>query len=81
MEALHDAGFSTFHAQGDLDYRMQEGTPDTIGLKSKEIEAMPPMLKYFKCNGAMEKNECDEGHKYTEQCPQRFGKASWHPGL
>ncbi|KAL3913446.1 MAG: hypothetical protein SGILL_006488 [Bacillariaceae sp.] len=65
----------------ELDELQREGIPDTMGLKSKQIDALPPMLKYFKCNDGLESNECDDGHKYTEQCPNRFGKASWHPGF
>jgi hypothetical protein len=81
LEQLTSFGFSVFDVDQNLERDRNENIPDTIGLKTKEVEALPSYLKYFKCSGAFEKNECDEGHKYSEQCPKRYGKASWHPGL
>jgi hypothetical protein len=81
LHALTACGFPAFHISYHPQRLQQGNIPDSLGLPSKEIDALPPMLKYFKCKDGLEKNECDEGHKYTEQCPKRFGKASWHPGL
>jgi hypothetical protein len=81
LQTLTTLGFSAFDVDQNLYRDRKDSIPDTIGLKTKQVEALPLYLKYFKCSGALEKNECDEGHKYSEQCPKRQGKASWHPGL
>ncbi|VEU44807.1 unnamed protein product [Pseudo-nitzschia multistriata] len=61
---------------------MTEAVPETSGLTSAEIEELPELVRYFKCNGGIEKGDpfCGE-KKYSEEvCPKRDGQVSWHPG-
>lgn len=54
----------------------------TFGLNGDEIDELPEFVRYFKCGEGIEKGDpyCGE-NKYTmEACPDRMGRASWHPG-
>lgn len=80
LPALTDIGFSAFYENQDVSRK--DDVPEMTGLNQKEVDALPPYLKYFKCDGGVEKGDCDKGHKYTvtEVCPKRIGMVSWHPG-
>mmetsp|Transcript_20627 Transcript_20627/g.57276 ORF Transcript_20627/g.57276 Transcript_20627/m.57276 type:complete len:679 (+) Transcript_20627:301-2337(+) len=61
---------------------MTDAIPDTADKTSPEIDAMRVNVRYYKCGDALEKGDpfCGE-NKYTEEiCPNRQGKANWHPG-
>mmetsp|Transcript_28736 Transcript_28736/g.81038 ORF Transcript_28736/g.81038 Transcript_28736/m.81038 type:complete len:695 (+) Transcript_28736:156-2240(+) len=62
---------------------MRDGIPDTLGMTEEQLQAMPPMVRNFKCNNQLEKGEPHCGsEKYTNyMCNSRKGKASWHPGF
>lgn len=49
-------------------------------LSTDEINQLPEFVKYFKCDGAIEKGFCEDYKYSSEICPERMGKASWHPG-
>jgi hypothetical protein len=60
--------------------------PDTIEYlaesPSNTLESMPPMLRAFKCDKALEKGDPCQHEKYTvlEDCPHRLKQVSWHEG-
>lgn len=81
MERLTNLGMAGFYTDDDLRRASWEEIPETTTLTGAEIEALPEYMKYFKCNGALEKGDCDGEHKYSSACYDvREGKASWHPG-
>ncbi|KAG7342227.1 hypothetical protein IV203_007319 [Nitzschia inconspicua] len=81
MRMLTELGFPVFYSDDDMEKERKELIPETTTLGSKEIEALPTYMKYFKCGGATEKGDCDNEHKYSAPCfNQREGMASWHPG-
>jgi len=56
--------------------------PDMFGMSDAQIAEVPPFVRYFKCNDAIEKGDpgCLD-NKYNDTiCPTRSHKASWHPG-
>jgi hypothetical protein len=81
LDELTNLGLPSFYADESIERARRDQIPETTTLKGKEIEALPPYMKYFKCGGALEKNDCDLEHKYSQPCfEQRMGKAGWHPG-
>jgi hypothetical protein len=81
MEKLTNLGFACFYPDEQLESARREHLPDTAIMTGKEIEALPEYVKYFKCNGRLEKGDCDNEHKFSAPCyDQREGKVSWHPG-
>jgi hypothetical protein len=81
FRTLTDLGFPAFFMDDVLESARKEKIPETTELGSKEIDALPPYMKYFKCSGRLEKGECDNEKKYSTPCyDEREGKASWHPG-
>jgi hypothetical protein len=61
---------------------MRAALPDMFGMNTEEIAALPELVKYHKCQGQYEKGDpfCGE-YKYSQfHCPQRGGRAGWHPG-
>lgn len=82
IERLGLAAFAVSEAQMQL---MYGAIPDTgaLGLTERQISQMPELVRDFRCFGEVEKGlpHCQE-HKYNEHvCPNRRGKAGWHPGL
>ena len=62
---------------------MKESFPDTFGLNTSQINAMPPFVRHFKCRDFVEKGDPTCGDmKYNQEeiCPDRNGRADWHPG-
>lgn len=62
---------------------MKESFPDTFGLNTSEIDTMPPFVRHFKCRDFIEKGDptCgDMKYDQDEVCPDRNGRADWHPG-
>ena len=78
---LTTMGFPAFHIDSELDKIQKDMIPDTSSLEAEQVHIMPHMLKYLKCGEGLLENNCDEEHKYSKQCPKRFGKGGWHPGL
>jgi hypothetical protein len=82
MEKLGVAAFGVSDVQAG---QIRDAIPDTaaLGLTEEQISQMPELVRDFKCFGEIENGEphC-RTHKYNEHvCPNRKGKASWHPGL
>ena len=83
IEVLEDNGVPIFLQDNHLWTVMREGIPDSFGLSTDEINAMPEYVRNYKCNDVIEKGEpfC-EIEKYSRDiCVDRQGKAPWHPGM
>eukprot|EP00535_Pseudo-nitzschia_heimii_P006093 CAMPEP_0197183210 /NCGR_PEP_ID=MMETSP1423-20130617/7663_1 /TAXON_ID=476441 /ORGANISM="Pseudo-nitzschia heimii, Strain UNC1101" /LENGTH=670 /DNA_ID=CAMNT_0042633773 /DNA_START=138 /DNA_END=2150 /DNA_ORIENTATION=+ len=83
IELLGKNGVPIFVEDNNLWTIMRQGIPDTVGLSSDEIDAMPEYVRNFKCDGVIEKGEpfCLIEKYSTDVCPDRQGKAPWHPGI
>ena len=56
--------------------------PDSAYATQKELDTMPPYVRYYKCNGNIEESDPCHDEKYTSYpCRHRYHKAKWHPGL
>jgi hypothetical protein len=55
--------------------------PDMFGLTQEQIDAIPPNIRDFKCQGQIETGEptC-KMNKWSPFCEKRKHKTSWHPG-
>ena len=62
---------------------MIEQFPDSGGISENAIAKIPFLLRNAVCAGQFEKGDPHCGaEKYNENvCPDRKGKASWHPGM
>lgn len=83
LKSMEKHGMPIFVQDNKLFSKMREGIPDTFGLGTKEIDAMPEYVRNFECEGKFEKGEpfC-EIEKYSRDiCEDRKGKAPWHPGM
>jgi hypothetical protein len=84
-EDLEKLGLAAFAVSAEKSKVMYAAVPDTaaLGLTEEQISQMPELVRDFKCFDSIENGEphCRE-HKYNEHvCPNRKGKASWHPGV
>jgi hypothetical protein len=72
------------HAQYD---ETAAAVPDTIEFLASTpdatLESMPPMVRAFKCDKALEKGDPCRQAKFTvlEDCPYRIKQVSWHEGF
>jgi hypothetical protein len=83
LEDMEKVGLATFAVSEDDFSAMHDAIPDTQGMTGAHIDQMPELVRNFKCFDQIEKGEpfCGE-QKYNEHvCPNRKGKASWHPGV
>lgn len=59
-----------------------EGIPDTVGKTQAEIDSMPILTRYFKCNGRVETGVPCTDHKWNQtMCNKDIWRRSWHPGF
>jgi hypothetical protein len=79
---LEERGMAMFYMDDKEKDELSSEIPDTLGLNTEQIEAMPPYVRYFRCGRTVELGEPKCGdEKYTMSvCPERSGYASWHPG-
>ena len=75
-------GLALFLGDEYLFKEMKEAIPETLGMSGAEIKDLPPYVRNFKCNNALENGDpyCGDEKYSTEVCPKRMGMASWHPG-
>ena len=82
-KAVEERGLTTLYLNPAEFDAMEATIPDTFGLSEEQAQAMPIMVRHYKCQDAIEKGEptCDL-QKYTNNdiCPDRKGRVSWHPG-
>jgi hypothetical protein len=84
MRHLEDSGVPAFYVPVELVKAVFGAIPETFGLNETQIQAMPPYVRSFKCEGSIEKGEpgCAEA-KWTPVKPVCAGakyRTSWHPG-
>lgn len=79
---LEDLGMPVFYQNHDSWSLMKDAIPETQGLGKDELQALPEFVRNFKCGDALETGDpfCAED-KYSSICPDRIGKANWHPGM
>ena len=83
LEGMEKIGLATFAVSSDDLSAMNDAVPDTQGMTRAQIDQMPELVRNLKCSDVIEKGElfCAE-QKYNEHvCPERKGKAPWHPGV
>lgn len=87
MQHLEDSGFPMLYLDDRVKANAIAVLPDcATGLMSEaEIAALPPYIRNFKCNGAIEKGgpHCDTSKwtNVTDYCPTRPKfRTGWHPG-
>jgi hypothetical protein len=59
-----------------------EHVPDTWGMGQPEIDALPPNVRNFKCQGVLESGDpyCLDSRFNVDACPDRPWRVKWHPG-
>ena len=80
---LEKRGSSVLIASQETRQKMSQAVPDTEGMTEEQIRAMPEYVRNFKCAGQIEMGDpyCSL-ERYNEYvCPERKGRANWHPGL
>lgn len=81
LKLAEDAGVPTLHLLPSVEAEVANGVPDSFGLPDEELAKLGPYARYFKCKGALEKEDKCGDLKYNDNvCPHRKFKASWHPG-
>jgi hypothetical protein len=77
IQKIEERGLTGLYMNPDVFEEMKNGIPDTFGLNSEQINALPRFVRHFKCQDALEKGDptCDD-MKYDnkEVCPDRKGK-------
>jgi hypothetical protein len=61
---------------------MNSAIPETLGLNQAQIDAMPPFVRQFKCEGKIESGDpgCADAKWNSKACTGRKFRTSWHPG-
>lgn len=83
IQKIEDRGLAGLYLATDTFKEMKEAIPDTFGLTMEQIEALPPNVRHFKCQDALEKGDPTCGDKKFDNdmvCPDRHFMNSWHPG-
>jgi hypothetical protein len=83
VKPLEEIGLAAFHGSQKPEQAMKDEFPDSAGLSTEELDAMPEYVRNYKCGTSIEKGDPFCGtEKYTKWgCPKRMKQASWHPGL
>ena len=83
LRSLQDMGMATFLADEDLQKDMRDAFPDSAGITSAAIDALPDYVRNYKCGEQIEKGDpyCGDDKYTTWVCTHRFKQTSWHPGL
>jgi hypothetical protein len=81
LRSLENSGVAALYMPPDVVNTAHSGIPDSFGKTDAELQAMPPFVRSFKCEGALEKGEpgCSK-EKWTPACPDAKYRTSWHPG-
>jgi hypothetical protein len=83
LQKVEERGLTGLYMNPNTFQEMKDGIPDTFGLTSEQIDALPRFVRHFKCQDALEKGDptCnDMKYDNNEICPDRKGMAFWHPG-
>ena len=83
LRKVEERGLTALYMNPDAFKEMKDGIPDTFGLTSEQINAMPRMVRHFKCQDTLEKGDPTCGAMKFDNdviCPDRKAMSSWHPG-
>jgi len=82
LTSLAEKGMTTLYMDDKEYWNVLKQVPDTLGKSQEEIDAMPPYVRSFKCDGKVEEGDpyCGEEKYNNNICSDRRYKASWHPG-
>ena len=82
IDHMEESGLPIIHMVQSEFNEIFARIPDTLGLSQEEIDRMPPMLRYFKCDNQVESGEpgCGDNKFSNDHCTDRKFRVSWHPG-
>ena len=81
LKLAEEAGVPTLQLLPNVEADVAVAVPDSFGLSDEELAKLGPYARYFKCKGALEKEDkCGDLKYNVNVCPNRRFKASWHPG-
>ncbi len=83
LKILEENGLPLFEMVDVLENQMKENFPDSAGISTEAINALPDYVRNYKCGTGYEKGEpyCRE-EKYSQfPCKSRGKQTSWHPGF
>jgi hypothetical protein len=84
MSDLEAMGMAVWYGSEESYAARLESVPDSAaGLTQDQIDALPRMIRNFRCGESFEKGEpfCGSEKYSTHTCPIRKKQAPWHPGL
>lgn len=79
---LESIGLPFFYMDDVAEATMKGGIPDSAGISSDELNALPEYVRNYKCGGAIEHGDpfC-QAEKFSKWgCTPRSKQTSWHPG-
>lgn len=83
LQKIEERGLAGLYMNTEMFQEMKDGIPDTFGLNSEQINALPPFVRHFKCQDTLEKGDptcTDMKFDDSEVCPDRRFMSAWHPG-
>jgi hypothetical protein len=81
LKVAEQDGVPTLHLVPSYEDQVVKGAPDVFGMPQDKVDKIGEYARYYKCKGAIEKEQPCQERKYNENiCPERKFKASWHPG-
>jgi len=82
VRELAEWGLPILVEDQSLHEQIVDAIPDSFGKNDTEIDAMPPLIRNFRCNGLIEFGDpyCTQAKFNLSQCPNRLYKMKWHPG-
>ena len=83
FRALERAGMASFTPVNDELSRMHDAFPDTVGMTDEQINALPDLVRNFRCGTSFESGDpyCGRDKYNMAMCANRNGRAGWHPGV
>ena len=82
VQELEELGLSALIEDEDLHRAVMAAVPDSFGKSEAELNAMPLLIRNFRCRDQMERGDpyCARDKFNTTDCPDRQYRTSWHPG-
>jgi hypothetical protein len=84
LKHLEASGVAALYVPTDVSKEVFDGIPDSFGLNETQILALPPYVRSFKCEDAIEKGEpgcaADKWTPVQPVCKDAKYRTSWHPG-
>eukprot|EP00531_Pseudo-nitzschia_arenysensis_P009594 CAMPEP_0116129810 /NCGR_PEP_ID=MMETSP0329-20121206/8118_1 /TAXON_ID=697910 /ORGANISM="Pseudo-nitzschia arenysensis, Strain B593" /LENGTH=701 /DNA_ID=CAMNT_0003624093 /DNA_START=71 /DNA_END=2176 /DNA_ORIENTATION=+ len=83
LRILEQHGLPLFDMNDNHQNEMRENFPDSAGISSEAISALPEYVRNYKCGTSIEKGEpfCRKEKYSSWVCSKRSKQASWHPGF